>query len=153
MLLLIKIPFDTYFVNFVNTLLDKNNEVLRAAFLDETGTRICTCGSDGNAKIWLSDPSSEESVSTNASFTNVVTLPHGDTQIYACETLACVASEHVMTAAENLLHLWDLSEGGRDRPLKSLGFELYNNAKNSSGNLSIFFWCANVNYSHIDVCK
>jgi hypothetical protein len=106
---------------------DKNNEVLRSAFLDAQNTRICTCGSDGNAVIWTADASQ-----TKLSYNKALILPHGDSQIYACETMACVPTEHVMTASENQLHLWALADGGRDVPIKSLNFEI-NTTSASSG--------------------
>ena len=117
-------------------LLDKENEALRCAFLDAQNTRICTCGSDGNAVIWSADASDTASViSEKPSYTKTLTLPHGDSQIYACETIACMPMEHVMTASENQLHLWDIS-GGRDTvPLRTLDFEV-KAALTSSG----IFW-------------
>jgi hypothetical protein len=83
---------------------------------------VCTCGSDGNAIVWKADTANESS--TKRSYTQAFVLPHGDSQIYACETLACIPAEHVMTAAEDQLHMWDLSGGGRDVPIKSLNFEV-----------------------------
>lgn len=118
---------------------DKNNEVLRCAFLDTEDKRICTCGSDGNAIIWTADTTIDSTTSTKQSYTKTLTLPHGDSQIYACETLPCVPTEHVMTAAENQIHVWNLSNEGRDFPIKTLNFDV-DSTSSASGELLLSLW-------------
>ena len=104
---------------------DVKNEVLRSTFLDTTGAQVCTSGSDGRAIIWTKDqmtatehditaPSTSTQKAAQQKYTKALTLSHGDSQIYACETVPCVTSAHVMTAAESQLLLWDIAEGGRD---------------------------------------
>eukprot|EP01041_Mallomonas_annulata_P010655 gene10655-22241_t len=82
-----------------------SSEVLRASFLDSENFVVCTCGSDGNAKIWKSQCGAINSNGT-PKFSTIATLPHGDTQIYACESLE---TTKMLTAAENELYIWDIS--------------------------------------------
>jgi hypothetical protein len=113
---------------------DKDNEALRCAFLDAQNTRICTCGSDGKAIIWTADVSNDPSASAHKqTYTKAFTLPHGDSQIYACEIMASIPNEHVMTASENQLHFWDIANGGRDSPLKTMDFEVDTASTTSTG--------------------
>ena len=106
---------------------------------------ICTAGSDGNAIIWkLNDnnnnsSSSERSSSSNSKlcYSKIYSIPHND-QIYACTTNGFVSTPHIITASENLLHLWDLSNEQNNS--YSISFQPYrsnqidSNHDNSSNN-------------------
>lgn len=98
------------------------SEVLRSSFLSDGPPLslslllilclkgvICTCGSDGNAILWKqSNP-----LDPSESYRKVLSLPHDD-QIYSCVTSNCISSPHVITASDNILHLWDLSQSSTD---------------------------------------
>ena len=100
---------------------NKESEVLRVAFLNATSTLIATCGADGRAILWKSSNYDSTDVNTNvegiASSNEVeknrmkkeAILPHGPTQIYACESLNISdgASSLFMTAADSSVFLWD----------------------------------------------
>ena len=100
---------------------NKESEVLRVAFLNKTSTLIATCGADGRAILWKSSNYDSADVNTNvegiASSNEVeknrmkkeAILPHGPTQIYACESLNISdgASSLFMTAADSSVFLWD----------------------------------------------
>ena len=76
------------------------------------GDIICSCGSDGNAVLWKSttDLANRSDSTESMGYTKARTLSHGDQQIYSCETLGCIPSAHIMTASEDSLHFWDLSD-------------------------------------------
>jgi len=83
---------------------DLSSEVLRATFIDKENKLVCTCGSDGNAKLWQKQ---ENSSNSNSLLYRVTyTIPHGDTQIYACESVN--NNSVIITGAENSLFFWDV---------------------------------------------
>jgi hypothetical protein len=102
---------------------NKESEVLRAAFLNATSSLIATCGADGRAIIWKSFIYNSSDVSKNvegiASSNEIeknrmkkeAILPHGPTQIYACESLKISdgASCLFMTAADSSVYLWEVN--------------------------------------------
>jgi hypothetical protein len=118
--------------------LNHNNqsEVLRSSFLSNGEApllqfvtdlgMICTCGSDGNAILWNQCTSSNSS-----SYSQVLTLPHHD-QIYACVTSEGISSPHVITASDNLLHIWDLSNCSNDNSY-SISFQSLSSLLDSGG--------------------
>jgi len=73
----------------------KDCEVLRAAFLDDTGCKVITCGADGQAIIWVrkaavanvATASTGPARSNPYRFEQACSLDHGDAQIYACEAV------------------------------------------------------------------
>ena len=82
------------------------SEVLRCAFIDpDEGRVVCSAGADGKAIIWgaLDDNSIEK-------FKKLCTLNHGESQIYSCELLEHFTNAQLLTAAENEVHLWNLSD-------------------------------------------
>lgn len=65
---------------------------------------ICTCGADGNAIIWRY---------SGTSYEKLTNLPHGDSQIYACEVIQSSnnpndSPTNLITAADNEVILWNL---------------------------------------------
>jgi WD40 repeat protein len=86
---------------------DKKYEVLRSCFLQDDTGLVCTCGSDGVAKVWsLKDDRIE--------YTEVAKLNYSpDSQIYVCEKLTTnnesAFCSQIITAANNQLNLWDLN--------------------------------------------
>lgn len=81
---------------------NKEAEVLRATFLTSGATRVCSCGSDGNAVLWT------EQQDTHA-LQRAHVFEHGnDAQIYVCEVSSQVQS-NLVVAAENFLVVWDVN--------------------------------------------
>lgn len=80
---------------------DDTTEVLRAAFLDKESNTICTCTSSGLAVLWKC------AARDKSRFENIGSISHGETQIYACESV----TNQLLTASENQIHFWDLSDG------------------------------------------
>ena len=102
----------------------KDDEVLRAAFIDEERV-ICTAGADGKVIVWSESQAAEEIKSSSGKGTQVVkykrhyqqacTLSHGEGQLYVCEKLVDKQLAHevglsgsIMTAADDVLYIWDL---------------------------------------------
>lgn len=81
---------------------NKAAEVLRATFLSNPHSGLCTCGSDGNAVLWT-----DQEGSGNMQRAHV--FEHGkDAQIYVCE-VSNQAQSNMMVAAENFLVVWDVN--------------------------------------------
>jgi WD40 repeat protein len=121
---------------------NKDCEVLRAIFLGSGGNKVVTCGADGKAIIWIRKVTSQ---ANKWRYEQACTLDHGDTQIYACEAVPSSSStaapssvktgsaaapistkeessmsepEYIglLTAADDRIYFWDLSEGGSALP-------------------------------------
>jgi hypothetical protein len=101
---------------------NKESEVLRAAFLNATSSLIATCGADGRAIIWKNSNHGNSDVNANVEGIAIseveknrmkkeAVLPHGPTQIYACESfnISDGATCLFMTAADSSVYLWDVN--------------------------------------------
>lgn len=102
---------------------------------------ICTCASDGNAILWKSDVGLDEIVANGSpsTYTNSAVLSHCDQQIYSCETMGCVPTPHIMTASEDAIHFWDISEGVRAEP-QSISFNSLSSTSSGSILVSIILY-------------
>ena len=118
---------------------NKDCEVLRAAFLSTTGAEIVTCGADGKCIVW--ELVSTPGVNQTRKYRPVCVLDHGDAQIYVCEAMPFSPpsvsvpdqspinantnvnangnrqlSPSLLTAADDKLFIWDLSNAASPMP-------------------------------------
>jgi WD40 repeat protein len=137
------------------------NEVLRVVFIptlpitsyNDLDNNICTCGSDGKAIIWKKINNNDESLQNDKGeiiygkniqdrkknnnalkYEKSITFDHGDTQIYGCEVFNSEGN-HLITAAENELFLWDIEKGVRN---SSWGFGKLISTTHDGGDDKIF---------------
>jgi WD40 repeat protein len=89
------------------------DEVLRSSFIGSPRI-LATCGADGLAHIWKPkdhpDGSAATSITTTSSkFEKVFSLDHEKGQIYVCDLIR-EEEATLMTAADDILTLWDLAK-------------------------------------------
>ena len=110
----------------------KEDEVLRVSFVDGIKV-ICTAGADGNVIVWaeskpaepIFDQEGTKVVNHKRHYHKVCTLGHGEGQVYVCERLHAPSptttsseglSGGIITAADNMLYLWDLGLNAVSEP-------------------------------------
>lgn len=87
-------------------------EVLRSVFLSSIDG-IVTCGSNGRCIVWT--PSSKNK------YERKIELLHDADQLYVCELLPREARAQLLTAADELLYMWNLDSPAE--PLCKCSFE------------------------------
>jgi len=107
----------------VTLLHSKDSEVLRSSFLSNDYKLVCTCGADGQVIIW-DNPSGD-----GINYVKKMSLPHPkDSQIYGCEhmntSINGVMSLCVITAADNLLSIWDLTSRSDPRLIPFTAYDV-----------------------------